>query len=171
MQDEIAYVGLGSNLGDREARLTRAVEALCELAGVQVDAASPVFETDPVGPPPQGPYLNAVVRLRTALAADVLLAAMLAIESAEGRVRGGDRDSARTLDLDLLLYGDHCIDRAGLVVPHPRLHERAFVLEPLACLEPELLHPRLGSAVSVLAEAVRDPLAVRPYPLKLIVPS
>ena len=144
--------------------------ALCELADIQVDAVSPVFETDPVGPPPQGPYLNAVLRLRTSLAADVLLAAMLAIEAAEGRVREGERDSARTLDLDLRLYGDHCIDRGGLVVPHPRLHSRAFVLEPLACLDPKIRHPRLGTAVSVLAEAVRDPLAVRPHPFQLAIP-
>ena len=155
-----AYVALGSNLGDREAQLAAAIAALRAQSGVHVEAVSTLYETAPVGPPPQGPYLNAVVRLRTQLAAHALLECLLAIEIAAGRERGGPRWSARTLDLDLLLYGSLVLDEPGLCIPHPRLHERAFVLEPLCQLAPRLVHPRLGSSVEELARRVRDPQAV-----------
>jgi 2-amino-4-hydroxy-6-hydroxymethyldihydropteridine diphosphokinase len=159
-----AYVALGSNLGNRGAHLAGAVEALRALPGVEVTALSPVYETDPVGGPPQGAYLNAVVALRTELAPEVLLARLLEIESRAGRERGAERDAPRSLDLDLLLYADEKIDAPGLAVPHPRLHERAFVLEPLARLAPELVHPVLGVSVAELAARVRDAEAVRRLP-------
>lgn len=127
-----AYVALGSNLGDREAHLARAVEALRATPGVEVEALSTIRETAPVGGPPQGPYLNAVVELRTGLAARTLLERLLEIEAEAGRARGPQRNAPRTLDLDLLLYGDQEIDEPDLVVPHPRMQQRAFVLEPLA---------------------------------------
>jgi 2-amino-4-hydroxy-6-hydroxymethyldihydropteridine diphosphokinase len=155
-----AYVALGSNLGDREAQLLAAIAALRALPGVRVEAVSTLYETAPVGPPPQGPYLNAVVRLRTRLDPRALLARLLEIEVAAGRVRGGQRWSARTLDLDLLFYGSLTLDEPGLCVPHPRLHERAFVLEPLCELAPRLVHPLLGRTVEELAQRVRDPRAV-----------
>lgn len=155
-----AYVALGSNLGDREAQLKQAIETLRAQSGIRVAAVSTLYETAPVGPPPQGPYLNAAVRLRTRLAPRVLLARLLEIERAAGRVRGGPRWSARRLDLDLLLHGSLVIDQPGLCVPHPRLHERAFVLEPLAELAPALVHPRLGIRIDELARRVRDPQAV-----------
>jgi 2-amino-4-hydroxy-6-hydroxymethyldihydropteridine diphosphokinase len=156
-----AYVSLGANLGDRAARLARALEALDELPGTRVAALSPIFETEPVGPPPQGPYLNAVARLRTALEPRALLERLLAIEAAAGRLRGAERNAARSLDLDLLLHGERVVDEPGLRVPHPRLAERGFVLEPLAALAPALRHPELGATIAELAERVRDPRAVR----------
>jgi 2-amino-4-hydroxy-6-hydroxymethyldihydropteridine diphosphokinase len=127
-----AYVALGSNLGDREAHLAHAVTALRATPGVEVEALSSVRETAPVGGPPQGAYLNAVVELRTQLTARALLERLLEIEAEAGRVRGPQRNAPRTLDLDLLLYGDEQIDEPGLVVPHPRMQQRGFVLEPLA---------------------------------------
>jgi 2-amino-4-hydroxy-6-hydroxymethyldihydropteridine diphosphokinase len=159
--EEEVYLALGSNLGSRESHLAAAIAALRRTEGVRVTAVSPVYETDPVGPPPQGPYLNAVARLRTLLAPRALLARLLEIEAEAGRSRGGERHAARTLDLDLLLYGARQIDEPGLEVPHPRLHQRAFVLEPLRDLAAQLVHPRLRERVESLAAQVRDPGAVR----------
>jgi 2-amino-4-hydroxy-6-hydroxymethyldihydropteridine diphosphokinase len=159
--EEEVFLALGSNLGSRESHLTAAVAALRRSEGVRVAAVSPVYETDPVGPPPQGPYLNAVARLRTSLAPRALLARLLEIEAEAGRSRGGERNTARTLDLDLLFYGARRIDEPGLEVPHPRLHQRAFVLEPLRDLAAELVHPGLRQSVESLARRVRDPDAVR----------
>jgi 2-amino-4-hydroxy-6-hydroxymethyldihydropteridine diphosphokinase len=164
-----AFVSLGSNLGSREAALAGAAAALRATPGVSDVVVSAVYETDPVGPGPQGPYLNAVARLDTTLSPHELLARLLAVERAYGRERGPERHAARTLDLDLLLHGERVIDAPGLCVPHPRLPERAFVLEPLAELAPEVVHPVLRETASRLAERVRDPAAVRrrdPDPMK-----
>lgn len=158
----LAYVSIGTNLGDRAGHLDFAVHALGALPTTRVAALSPIFETDPIGPPPQAAYLNAVVRLDTSLAPRALLDALLAIERAAGRERGA-RNAARTLDLDLLLYADRCVEEPGLIVPHPRLIERAFILEPLAALAPALVHPKLGASIESLAERVRDPKAVRAW--------
>jgi 2-amino-4-hydroxy-6-hydroxymethyldihydropteridine diphosphokinase len=151
-----AYIALGSNLGERRAHLEAALAALRETAGVRVVAVSPLFETAPVGPPPQGPYLNAAVRLDTSLPAPALLARLHEIEASRGRERGDSRDMARTLDLDLLLFGAAKLDAPGLVVPHPRLHERAFVLEPLRTIAAEVVHPILGESVDALASRARE---------------
>ena len=156
-----AYVGLGSNLGDRERSLSRAVQALRDLPGVDRVELSPVYETDPVGPAPQGPYLNAVARIWTRLEPHALLERLLKIEREAGRTRGAERNLPRTLDLDLLLYGDCAIDTPDLELPHPRLHTRAFVLEPLCDLAADLVHPTLLETIESLAERVRDPDAVR----------
>jgi len=161
---EGVFVGLGSNLGDRASKLEFARRALARSAGISVVSSSRIYETDPVGPPPQGPYLNAVLGLETALAPRTLLDRLLEIELAAGRVRDDasrPRWSARPLDLDLLLYGERLIDEPGLSVPHPRLHERAFVLEPLAELASERVHPVLGVEIGELAAALHDPSAVR----------
>jgi 2-amino-4-hydroxy-6-hydroxymethyldihydropteridine diphosphokinase len=155
-----ACVSLGSNLGERAAHLAAALAALRAEPRVRVAAVSAVYETDPLGPPPQGPYLNAAVRLHTRLSARALLDRLLAIEAARGR-RRGERWSARSLDLDLLFYGSLVIDEPGLRVPHPHLHERAFVLEPLCEVAPRFVHPLLGRTVEELAARVRDPRAVR----------
>jgi 2-amino-4-hydroxy-6-hydroxymethyldihydropteridine diphosphokinase len=159
--EETAYVALGSNLGARERHLAEAVTALRAIEGVREVALSGVYETDPVGPGEQGPYLNAVARVVTSLTPRELLDRLLSIEDERGRARCRERNAARTLDLDLLLYGDRTIDEPGLEVPHPRMCERGFVLEPLRELAPELVPPGASESVEKLARRVRDPDAVR----------
>jgi 2-amino-4-hydroxy-6-hydroxymethyldihydropteridine diphosphokinase len=129
-----AYVGLGSNLGDRPANLWTAVLALSATAGVRVERSSSVYETSPVGGPEQGDFLNAVVEISTQLEPHALLKALQRIENELGRVRA-ERFGPRTIDLDLLLYDDREIDEPDLTVPHPRMRERAFVVVPLLELE------------------------------------
>jgi 2-amino-4-hydroxy-6-hydroxymethyldihydropteridine diphosphokinase len=134
-----AFLGLGSNVGDRAAFLRSAVESL----GSSVIRVSPVYETDPVGGPvDQGPYLNLVVELRTDLAPRELLAVAQRLESGAGRVRDV-RWGPRTLDVDVLLMDGVVLDTEELTVPHPRMWERRFVLAPLADLAPELVEPQL----------------------------
>jgi 2-amino-4-hydroxy-6-hydroxymethyldihydropteridine diphosphokinase len=159
--ESIAYIALGSNLGDRERHLCAAFTALRALRGVRDVVASRIYETDPVGPGEQRPYLNAVARLRTTLSPRALLERLIEIERGEGRERGAVRNAPRTLDLDLLLYGESEIDEPGLVIPHPRIAERSFVLEPLRDLAADLVIPGASAPVSALAAAVRDPAAVR----------
>ena len=135
----LAYVAIGSNLGDREQTLLDAVEALRAEPGVEVVAVSSLIETDPVGFLDQPRFVNGVVALETTLPARALLELLLAVERRFGRIREGvPAQGPRTLDLDLLLYGDEEIDEPGLQVPHPRMRERPFVLGPLAEIAPEL---------------------------------
>jgi len=157
-----AYVGLGSNLGDRSAHLLLGLSALSRLPDTHLLRLSPVYETEPVGPP-QPPYLNLVAELETELAPRALLGEMLAIERALGRERR-ERWGPRTLDLDLLLYGDLVLEEEGLTVPHPRLHQRAFVLVPLLDLLPEGRHPLLGQSFRELLASL-DTSGVRPLVL------
>ena len=142
----VAYVGLGSNLGDREARIRAAIMALPGVVAVSV-----LRETDPVGVTEQPAFLNGVVALETELSPRELLESLLAIERSLGRERR-ERWGPRTIDLDLLLYGGETVDEPGLTVPHARLHERRFVLEPLADLDPELVIPGHGRVRDLLAE-------------------
>jgi 2-amino-4-hydroxy-6-hydroxymethyldihydropteridine diphosphokinase len=146
-----AFVGIGSNLGDRETNLARAIELLSAEDGIDVVAVSEIRETEPVGPVEQGPFLNGVVQVETSLRPGELLERLLSVESRLGRVRA-ERWGPRTIDLDLLLYGDEVIDERGLTVPHPRLGQRRFVLEPLADLAPTLVVPGLGGVEELLAE-------------------
>ncbi len=141
-----AFLGLGSNLGDRLAHLRRAVAALPDVVAV-----SPVYETEPVGGPPQGPYLNVVVELRTERDARQLLAVCRRLEAAADR-RRTVRFGPRTLDVDVLLVGDDRVDEPDLVVPHPRLWERRFVVAPLADVAPDLVP---AGAVAAAGGAVR----------------
>jgi 2-amino-4-hydroxy-6-hydroxymethyldihydropteridine diphosphokinase len=146
-----AYVALGANLGDRERALQAAVAALGEEDGIEVVAVSTLRETEPVGVGEQPRYLNGAVALETTLTARELLERLLTVEQRFGRVRIAGEHGPRTLDLDLLLYGDDVIDDPELTVPHPRLHERRFVLEPLAELAPGLVIPGRGEVESLLA--------------------
>ena len=145
-----AYVGLGANLGDREGTIRRAVELLGAVPGIDVAAVSSLRETDPVGFLDQPRFLNGAARVETTLDAGALLEELLTIERQLGRERL-ERFGPRTIDLDLLLFGAATIDEPGLTVPHPRLHERRFALEPLAELTPELELPGLGRVVELLA--------------------
>jgi 2-amino-4-hydroxy-6-hydroxymethyldihydropteridine diphosphokinase len=147
----LAYVGLGANLGDREATLRRAVDLLGEVSGVEVVAVSSLRETDPVGLLEQPRFLNGAVAVETDLGPRELLDALLEIERRLGRVRDGRRYGPRRVDLDLLVYDDVVLDEPGLTVPHPRLHERRFALEPLAELEPGLDVPGRGSLADLIA--------------------
>jgi len=136
-----AYVGLGSNLGDPGAHVRQAIAELDALDGCAVTAASPLFRSAPMGPSGQAWYINAVAALETTLCPRALLAGLQSIEASHGRDRSGPRWGARTLDLDLLIYGDLEIDEAGLSVPHPGLTKRNFVVYPLLLVAPELVLP------------------------------
>jgi len=146
----LAYVGLGANLGPREITLLRAVDLLADTEGVEVRAVSQLRETEPVGVVDQPHFLNGAVVLDTSLSARELLDRLLEIERELGRVRDV-RWGPRVVDLDLLVYGDRQINEPGLRVPHSRLHERRFALEPLAELDPELDVPGLGRVENALA--------------------
>lgn len=153
----LAYLGLGSNLGDRAAHLRRARELLAATPGVSLAGASAVYETEPVGRTDQPPFLNQVLAVRTRLAPAALLERAQAVEAALGRVRG-ERWGPRVIDVDILLYGEMVVRRPDLEIPHPRLAERAFALVPLAELAPELVLPG-GERVAALAARL---LAARP---------
>ena len=140
-----AYVALGSNLGDREASIRRAAELIGALR------LSLIRETEPWGYADQPLFLNAVAELETELPPHALLDRLLAVERELGRTREGPRYGPRVIDLDLVLYGDEELDEPGLTVPHPRLHERRFVLEPLAELAPEAIVPGRGEVQHLLA--------------------
>jgi 2-amino-4-hydroxy-6-hydroxymethyldihydropteridine diphosphokinase len=162
----VAFLGLGSNLGDRLTNLQGAVDALRDEPGLRVTGSSRVWETTPVGGPPQPDYLNAVLRIETDLSARDLLAVAHRVEARLGRVRT-ERWGARTIDVDILLFDDERIDEPDLVVPHPRLAHRAFVLLPLLELDPDLVLPDGSSLAAVRVdtngvEPAAPPLAVRP---------
>jgi len=143
--DVYAYIGLGSNMTDPIAQVHSGFSALKQLADTRVEACSSLYRTAPIGLQDQPDFINAVCRVTTRVAPAVLMQCLLDIEQAHGRVREGDKGGPRSLDLDLLIYGDELIQSAQLTVPHPRLHERAFVLYPLFELDPEMLIPGRGS--------------------------
>ena len=145
-----AYVGLGSNLGDRSATLARAVALLGERPGIDIVAISSFRETDPVGYLDQPRFLNAAVAVETSLQPESLLFVLLDVERELGRTREGPRYGPRTVDLDLLLVEGVTVDEPGLTVPHPRLHERVFALAPLAEIDPSIVVPGHGSVRQLL---------------------
>jgi 2-amino-4-hydroxy-6-hydroxymethyldihydropteridine diphosphokinase len=157
----VVFLGLGSNVGDREANLARARERLAGR-GFHESAASALYETEPVGGPPQGAFLNQAIGGGEELAAPALLEACLTIEHELGRVRR-ERNGPRTLDLDILIYGDLVSDVPGLQIPHPRLHERRFVLVPLAEIAASFRHPVLGASVGELLARCPDTSRVARY--------
>ena len=137
----VAYIGIGANLGDRRTHIRRACDLLRQTDGILSLKLSSLHETEPVGGPPgQGAYLNAAARVETDLDASALLAVLLDIEARLGRQRS-EKWGPRVIDLDLLLFDDEVIDTPGLTVPHPRMHERRFVLQPLAEIAPDVIYP------------------------------
>ncbi len=148
---EKAYIGIGSNLGDKAANCRTAVERIGGIPGCAIIARSDLYRTEPVGVDDQDWYVNGVVGVDTRLGARDLLIALMAIESAMGRVRH-QKWEARIIDLDILLYGNHRIQEEGLIIPHPLMHCRRFVLVPLNQLNPQLAHPVFGSTIAGLLE-------------------
>jgi 2-amino-4-hydroxy-6-hydroxymethyldihydropteridine diphosphokinase len=151
-----AYIALGSNTGDRELNLLRAVAEIGKLPASRVTGLSPFYETSPVGVTDQPPFVNAVLRLSTGFSSRELLNRLQHIEDMVfGRIRTV-RWGARNIDLDLLLFGDEVVEAEGLTVPHPRMAERRFVLRPLCNIAPDLVHPVLKKTVTELLDALRD---------------
>ena len=152
-ESTIAYIGLGANLGERETTIAEALRRVDEDERTSVLRSTLPIETEPVGYEDQPRFLNAAARVATTRSPRELLALLLQVERELGRVRGeGPRYGPRTIDLDLLLYGNERIDEPGLEVPHPRMHERRFALEPLVELDPALAVPGRGRVSALLAE-------------------
>ena len=154
------YVGLGSNLERPRAQVGAAIEQLRQLPESRLLGQSSLYRSQPIGPRDQPEFVNAVVRLETGLSPLTLLDRLQALEAVHGRVRGGERWGPRTLDLDLLLYGDQVMDHPRLQLPHPRLAERRFALEPLVELNPELTLPD-GRALRALLDQCSDQAVAR----------
>ena len=150
-----AYLGLGSNTGDRFENLKKAVQQLNTQSGIRVQRVSPVYETVPMGGPEQSYYLNAVVEIETTLEAENLLTCCLNIEKEIGRIRTVHW-GPRIIDIDIELYGQLVVKATELTIPHPLMHERAFVLRPLSDIAPDFVHPVLGLTVKELLARVED---------------
>jgi 2-amino-4-hydroxy-6-hydroxymethyldihydropteridine diphosphokinase len=144
-----AYVGLGANVADPPAQIRAAIEALKQLPGTAVRRVSSLYRSEPIGFTSQPDYVNAVAELHTVLSARALLEALLDIEARHGRLRSFP-NAPRSLDLDLLLYADEVRDEPGLQLPHPRMHQRRFVLEPLCEVAPDCAIPGQGAARDLL---------------------
>lgn len=150
-----AYIGFGSNIGDRLAFIRNALRRLSETEGISLQRVSSVYETDPVGFAAQAPFLNGAARLATDLSPRLLLRTLKAVETAIGRkhrIRWGPRE----IDLDLLIYGDVCLQSEALTLPHPEMHRRGFVLVPLAEIAPHLVHPTLHTPIRELRNRLEE---------------
>ena len=157
-----AYLGIGTNLGDRESNLAKAVALVEEHIGPVIHASS-VYETEPWGFQSENYFLNMVIEVETGLRPSGLLGRILMIESFLGRIREGKGYKSRIIDIDILLYDKRVIKTKVLVIPHPRIHERRFVLIPFSEIAEDLIHPVLGKRIRELLEACPDKSKVKPY--------
>ena len=159
-----AYIGIGSNLGDRRANALEAIHRIGELPSTRVVRASSLYESEPLGNAKTW-FVNSVIEVETELASDAMLKRTKAIEEAMGRKRvKGKRWGSRIIDLDILLWNHEVIQKRNLKIPHPEMHKRRFVLLPLAELAPMAIHPHLGQTVSALLATVKDPKRVTLLP-------
>jgi 2-amino-4-hydroxy-6-hydroxymethyldihydropteridine diphosphokinase len=149
------FIGIGSNLGDRRANIQKALGSLGRSPDINIKEISEIYETEPVGGPPQGKYLNAVSRLTTPLGPAELLKLLKEIEEAMGR-SPAEKDNPRVIDLDILLYGDITLDGKSLKVPHPRMHLRKFVLRGMSQIAPDIRHPLNGKTMRRLYMEISD---------------
>jgi len=156
------FLSLGSNSGKRLENLERATDKIGQSDQIKVIKVSPVYETAPVGVKGQEWFLNLALEIQTSLGPFALLERLLSVEDGMGRTRE-KKWGPRNIDLDILLYDDRTVDSDRLTIPHPRMHERRFVLVPLAQIAPELLHPRLQKSVEELLAGCRDKSEVRPH--------
>lgn len=159
------FISVGSNLGNRRDNCCRGIEALASSAGCRLASRAPCYRTEPVGFTEQDWFVNTVVRIDCRLEPGVLLSRLKEIEAAVGRKPAAVRFGPRVLDMDILLFGDRIIDEPGLSVPHPRMHERRFVLVPFCDIDPEIVHPVLGEKMSALLHRLDESAqTVDPYP-------
>jgi 2-amino-4-hydroxy-6-hydroxymethyldihydropteridine diphosphokinase len=148
----LAYIGIGSNMGDKLKNCRQAIEGLASGGAIRLVRCSPFYRTEPMGRKDQDWFVNGVILVETCLGPRELLACLLSLEEKMGRIRG-ERWGPRIIDLDILFYGQEILEEQGLQIPHPRLHERRFVLMPLQDIAPELKHPALRKTVSqILSE-------------------
>jgi len=158
----IVFLGIGTNLGNREGNLDEAISKIQEFIGTVVKSSS-VYETEPWGFQTENEFLNMAVKAETPLTPSGLLGRILMIEALLGRVRGEKQFTSRLIDIDILLYEDLVIDEKSLRIPHPHLHERKFVLVPLCEIEPGLVHPVFNKTLASLLESCEDKSKVRKY--------
>lgn len=161
MKGERAFIGIGSNLGDRIMHCQQAIKAIAGIPGVRAMRVSSLYETAPVAPASRGWFVNGVVSVDTTLSPEALFRELQRIERVMGRPAARGRGEDRGIDLDLLLVGSHVVERPDFILPHPRLHQRRFVLVPLCELAPDLRHPILGTTMRALLERLDDPSPVR----------
>ena len=161
MTGERAYIGIGSNMGDRILCCQEAIRAMSEIAGVTVIRVSSFYETAPMPPASGDWFVNGVISVQTQLKPEALLLELRQIERSMGRATERARGSDRNIDLDLLLVGSQVVEQPDLTLPHPRLHQRRFVLAPLCELDPDFRHPVFGVTMRQLLERLSDPSLVR----------
>lgn len=153
MTTKHVFLGLGSNLGDRESYLSHAIATLSSHVSINVIVQSSVIETEPMGIEHQGKFLNAVIEIETSLTPQKLLQACLDIEIQHGRIRG-EKWGPRTIDIDILFFDDQLIQEEGLHVPHPEVHNRAFALQPMAEIAPDFVHPRFNRDMKTMSSGL-----------------
>lgn len=150
------FIGIGSNLGDKRKNIERVIEEIKRLNIIKVKKVSNLYETEPVGGPPQDKFLNGVIEIETSISPKILLALLKTIEEEMGRKPSDVKWGPRQIDLDILLFGDLVIDEFDLKIPHPLMHKRRFVIEPLSEIAPEVIHPVLNKSISELFSALKS---------------